>query len=304
MANHLRPSSFDGIIGQSSVIDRLKIIIHGCKEADGVMPHTLIDGPPGLGKTTIVQAMSNELNVNLYTLNAANIRSVKNLLPYLMGIAPRSILFIDEIHRLPKIVEEFLYPVMEDFVINITVKGDDDKDKPETIDLPQFTVAGATTSGGSLSQPFYDRFTIKEHLSYYDIDELAKLARLNANKLGLMIEDNHLIEIAKRSKGTPRILNARLNWYKNYVSYYKDIKIDINEVFVNQGIDSDGLDTYDRLYIDALKKAKGQPLGLKSVSAMTGIAIETIENSIEPFLVRMGYVIRTQKGRIIGNIKI
>jgi len=301
MANHLRPSSFDGIIGQSSVIDRLKIMIHGCNESSGVMPHVLIDGPPGLGKTTIVQAMSNELNVNLYTINAANIRSIKNLLPYLMGIAPRSILFIDEIHRLPKIVEEFLYPVMEDFTINITVKGEDDKDRPETIDLPQFTVAGATTSGGSLSQPFYDRFTIKEHLSYYNIDELAKLARLNANKLGLMIEDDHLIEIAKRSKGTPRILNARLNWYKNYASFYKDRTVDINEVFTNQGIDSDGLDSYDRLYLDALKKSRGQPLGLKSISAMTGIAVDTIENSVEPFLVRMGYVVRTQKGRVIGN---
>jgi Holliday junction DNA helicase RuvB len=300
MANNLRPSSFDGIIGQSAVIDRLKIIIHGCKETDGVMPHTLIDGPPGLGKTTIVQAMSNELNVNLYTLNAANIRSVKNLLPYLMGIAPRSILFIDEIHRLPKIVEEFLYPVMEDFAINITVKGDDDKDRPETIDLPQFTVAGATTSGGSLSQPFYDRFTIKEHLSYYNIDELAKLARLNANKLGLMINETHLLEIAKRSKGTPRILNARLNWYKNYASFYKDRIVDIDEVFTNQGIDRDGLDSYDRLYLDALKKSSGQPLGLKSISAMTGIAVDTIENSVEPFLVRMGYVVRTQKGRVIG----
>ncbi len=303
MANYLRPSSFDGIIGQSSVIDRLKIIIHGCKEGDGILPHTLIDGPPGLGKTTIVSAIANELNVNLYTLNAANIRSVKNLLPYIMGISPRSILFIDEIHRLPKIVEEFLYPVMEDFVINITVKGDDDKDKPETIDLPQFTVAGATTSGGSLSQPFYDRFTIKEHLSYYSTNELAKLAKSNANKLGLSIDDNNLQEIAKRSKGTPRILNARLNWYKNYVSYYKHQDIDIHEVFINQGIDRNGLDAYDRLYIDALKKSRGQPLGLKSISAMTGIAIETIENSIEPFLVRMGYVIRTQKGRIMGDIK-
>jgi len=301
MANNLRPSSFDGIIGQSSVIDRLKIMIHGCKDNGGVLPHILIDGPPGLGKTTIVQAISTELDVNLYTINAANIRSIKNLLPYLMGIAPRSILFIDEIHRLPKIVEEFLYPVMEDFSINITVKGEDDKDRPETIDLPQFTVAGATTSGGSLSQPFYDRFTIKEHLSYYTRDELAKLARLNAQKLGLMINENHLLEIAQRSKGTPRILNARLNWYKNYISFYKDKEIDINEVFINQGIDYDGLDSYDRLYIDALKKSRGQPLGLKSISAMTGIAVETIENNIEPFLVRMGYVVRTQKGRIIGS---
>lgn len=303
MSNNLRPSNFDTIIGQESVINRLKIVIHGCNETNGVMPHILIDGPPGLGKTTLAKSIANELGVNLYTINAANIRSVKNILPYIIGISPRSVLFIDEIHRLPKIVEEFLYPVMEDFSINITVKGDDDKDKPETIDLPQFTIAGATTSGGTLSQPFYDRFTIKEHLSYYEIDDLAKLARLNASKLGLMINENDLLEIAKRSKGTPRILNARLNWYKNYVSFYKNQSIDIDNVFIDQGIDSNGLDTYDRLYIDALKKSKGQALGLKSISAMTGIAIDTIENSIEPFLVRMGYVIRTQKGRIMGNIK-
>jgi Holliday junction DNA helicase RuvB len=301
MANLVRPNSFDSIIGQSEIINRLKIIVHGCKESDGVLPHILIDGPPGLGKTTIASAISNELGVNLYTLNAANIRSVKNILPYIMGIAPRSILFIDEIHRLPKIVEEFLYPVMEDFVLNILVKDKEDKDKPETIDLPMFTIAGATTSGGSLSQPFYDRFIIKEHLTYYSMSDLAKLARLNAEKLGLMIEEEDLLEIAKRSKGTPRILNGRLMWYKNYKSYYQNESVSIDEIFKNQGIDSMGLDANDRLYLEALKKSKGSPLGLKSISAMTGIAIDTIENSIEPFLVRQGLVVRTQKGRMIGS---
>ena len=172
----IRPTTFDEIIGQKSVVNRLKIISHGCKNNGGAMPHILIDGPPGLGKTTIASALANELGVNLYTLNAANIRAIKNILPYLMGIMPRSILFIDEIHRLPKIVEEFLYPVMEDFVLNILVKDKEEKEAPAKIDLPIFTLAGATTSGGSLSQPFYDRFTIKEHLSYYSIDELAKLA--------------------------------------------------------------------------------------------------------------------------------
>lgn len=298
MSNNIaRPSKFEDIIGQTEVISRLKIMTHGCLNTSGVMPHVLIDGPPGLGKTTIASSIATELNTNLYTLNAANIRSVKNILPYLMGIAPRSVLFIDEIHRLPKLVEEFLYPVMEDFVLNITLDS-----KPETIDLPMFTIIGATTSGGSLSQPFYDRFSIKEHLSFYTPDELAKLAGLNAQKLGLMISDSDLLEIAKRSKGTPRILNARLQWYKNYTAYHKDQSTDIDTIYNSQGIDCRGLDMYDRLYLDILKKNKCNPLGLKSISSLTGIAIETIENSIEPYLIRQGFVIRTQKGRILGAI--
>jgi Holliday junction DNA helicase RuvB len=188
---------------------------------------------------------------------------------------------------------------MEDFVLNITVKDEEDKEKPETIDLPMFTIAGATTSSGSLSQPFYDRFVIKEHLSYYSLPDLAKLAGLNAKKLGLTIDDDRLLEIAQRSKGTPRILNGRLLWYKNYTSYYQNHDMSIDEIFKNQGIDSMGLDSNDRLYLEALKKSKGVPLGLKSISAMTGIAIDTIENSIEPFLVRQGLVVRTQKGRMV-----
>jgi Holliday junction DNA helicase RuvB len=294
--NIMRPTKFSDIIGQQAVIDRLQIMVKGCLSSGGTMPHVLIDGPPGLGKTTIASAIANELHTSLYTINAANVRSIKNLLPYLMGIAPQSVLFIDEIHRLPKLVEEFLYPVMEDFVLNITLES-----KPETIDLPVFTLVGATTSGGSLSQPFYDRFAIKEHLSFYTPDELAKLAGLNAQKLGLMISDSNLLEIGKRSKGTPRILNARLQWYKNYIAYHQNKNIDIDIVFSSQGIDSMGLDIYDRMYLDILRKNKGNPLGLKSISSLTGIAIETIENSIEPYLIRQGYAVRTQKGRIIGS---
>jgi Holliday junction DNA helicase RuvB len=301
MSKAMRPSSFDEIIGQDSVIKRLRVSVAGCKNSGGSMPHVLIDGPPGLGKTTIASAIANELGVNLYTTNAATIRSVKNIMPYIMGMSPRSVLFIDEIHRLPKIVEEFLYPVMEDFVLNITVKDDEDKEKPEHIDLPVFTVVGATTSGGSLSQPFYDRFTIKEHLSFYDENDLAKLARLNCDKLGIVIDDSDLLEVAKRSKGTPRILNARLQWYKNYKSCYND-NTSIDDIFNVQGIDENGFDVYDRMYLNILKKSKGTPLGLKSISSMTGIAIDTIENSIEPYLARKGYVLRTQKGRIIGDI--
>lgn len=297
--NIARPSKFDDIIGQKEVINRLKICVSGCSVSGGVLPHTLIDGPPGLGKTTIASAIASEMNVNLYIANAASIRSVKNILPYLMGIAPRSVLFIDEIHRLPKLVEEFLYPVMEDFQISMS-----NEDNQETIDIPMFTLVGATTSGGSLSQPFYDRFQIKEHLSFYSDDDLAKLAGLNAKKLGLMVNENDLLEIAKRSKGTPRILNGRLQWYKNCVAFYGDKKMSVHEIFNSQGIDENGLDLYDRMYLEVLRKSKGNPLGLKSLSSMTGIAIDTIENSIEPYLLRKGFVVRTQKGRVIGDIKL
>jgi len=296
MSTIKRPTSFDKIIGQSDVVERLKISTTGCKKSGSVLPHVLIDGPPGLGKTTIAGAIATEMEVNLYTANAANLRSVKSVLPYLMRMTKRSVFFIDEIHRLPKLVEEFLYPVMEDFKINIILEKE-----PEEIEIPAFTLVGATTSGGSLSQPFYDRFQIKEHLSFYTDNELAKLAGLNSSNLGLVIPDSDLLEIAKRSKGTPRILNGRLQWYKNY-KMCNGNSVTIHDIFSLQGIDEYGLDVYDRMYLDVLKNNKGNPLGLKSISSLTGIAIETIENSIEPYLVRKGFVHRTQKGRIIGAI--
>lgn len=296
MSNCVRPSTFDGIVGQQDVVKRLRIIVAGCKKSRQAMSHTLIDGPPGLGKTTIASAIAKEMDVNLYTVNAANVRSVKHIIPYLMGLEGRSVLFIDEIHRLPKLVEEFLYPVMEDYRMDILTEG-----KPETIDLPVFTLVGATTSGGSLSQPFYDRFIIKEHLKFYSPNELAELAKSNADKLGVSISSEDMIEIAKRSKGTPRILNARLQWYRNYTSFYEDKTADIDEIFNSQGIDENGFDSNDNAYINVLKKNRGNPLGIKSISSMTGIAMETIENNIEPYLVRMGYVVRTQKGRLIGS---
>ena len=295
MSNTIRPASFDDVVGQEDAIHRLRIMTSGCKSSGQVMPHVLIDGPPGLGKTTIASAIANEMGTNLYTVNAASVRSPKNIIPYLMGMEPRSILFIDEIHRLPKLVEEFLYPVMEDFRIDMLVQN-----KPDSIDIPVFTMVGATTSGGSLSQPFYDRFTVKEHLSFYEESVLAKLAGSNAEKLGLNLTEDEAYQIARRSKGTPRILNARLQWYKNYVSYYPEER-DMDAIFSSQGIDENGFDCNDVTYIDLLKKNRCTPLGLKSIAGMTGIAMETIENSIEPYMVRMGYVVRTQKGRILGK---
>lgn len=290
-----RPNCFDNIIGQSDLIKRLKIFTFCSKANNTSLSHILLDGPPGLGKTTIATSIAQELGVELINANAASIRSVKNMTRYLLNLSHNCVFFIDEIHRLPKLVEEFLYPVMEDFKATIVL----DKD-PEEIDLPRFTLVGATTSGGSLSQPFYDRFTIKEHLNFYSIDDLAKLARLNADKSGLFLDEKESIEIAQRSKGTPRILNARLEWYKNYREFFKD-NANADKIFTEQGIDDKGLDENDRKYMNILQTNLGNPLGIKSISSMTGLSIETIENSIEPYLVRMGYVIRTSKGRILGR---
>lgn len=293
-----RPSSFENIIGQQEIIRRLKISTFGCSRNNKPLSHVLLDGPPGLGKTTISCAIANELGVELMTANAASIRSVSSMTKYLLNISRNCILFIDEIHRLPKLVEEFLYPVMEDFKATIILESD-----PEEIDIPPFTLVGATTSGGSLSQPFYDRFTIKEHLNFYTCNELAKLARLKATDSGISLSEQEALEIAIRSKGTPRILNARMEWYENYISYFKDSteEIGVDRVFMEQGIDSKGLDENDRKYLKVLQKNLGNPLGLKNISSMTGLAIDTIENSIEPYLVRMGYVVRSSKGRILGN---
>lgn len=292
----LRPTNFDDVIGQSEVVDRLKIFAFGAKTSNSVMPHVLLDGPPGLGKTTLAAAIANELGSELKVANAASIRTVKNMTRYLLSINRGDVLFIDEIHRLPMLVEEYMYPVMEDFQAQIVLDTE-----PEEIDIPPFTLIGATTSGGSLSQPFYDRFMVKEHLTFYDVDELAKLAGSNAKSLNLNIPEEHLFSIAKRSKGTPRILKSRLEWYKNYTAFYPQEK-DVDKIFNVQGIDENGFDENDLKYLDVLKKNRGNPIGIKSLSGMTGIAMDTIENSIEPFLVRMGYIIRTSKGRVIGKI--
>lgn len=296
MSNELRPKTFDDVIGQEEVIKRLRIMTGGCKSSGQTLPHILIDGPPGLGKTTLASAIANEMGSELYVVNAASVRSPKAIIPYLMKMQEGSVLFIDEIHRLPKLVEEFLYPVMEDFRIDILVE-----DEPQSIELPAFTIVGATTSGGSLSQPFYDRFTIKEHLVFYSSNVLAKLAGSNADKLGLSLSEDDMSEIAKRSKGTPRILNARLQWYRNYKEFYPQ-ESNIDVIFNSQGIDENGFDENDLQYLSVLKQNRLNPLGLKSLSGMTGIAMETIENSIEPYMIRMGYVVRTQRGRILGKI--
>lgn len=295
MATH-RPTNFDEVIGQEAVIKRLKISTFASKQKRQPLPHVLLDGPPGLGKTTIAAAIADELDSELITANAASIRSVTSIMKYLYNITRDCVLFIDEIHNLPKLVEEFLYPVMENFTASLVVDSE-----PEDIEIPPFTLVGATTSGGSLTQPFYDRFTIKEHLTFYTENELAKLAGLNASKLGLSLDANTAHEIARRSKGTPRILNARLEWYQSYKMFYKDQEINVDEVFFEQGIDKEGLDENDRKYMSVLQDSKGSALGIKNISSMTGIAMDTIEYSIEPYLVRMGYVTRTSKGRMLGN---
>lgn len=291
----LRPTRFEDIIGQREVIERLEISVKAAIKRNEALPNVLLDGPPGVGKTTIATTLKNELSVDLQTANGANLRSIKALLPYLMRTTPKSIFFIDEIHRCTAIVQEFLYPILEDF------RCDLGHDSQMTIELPEFTVVGATTEGGSLAAPLYDRFVFKYHLSLYKPDDLKILIGNSAKKLGLTITDEACQTIAKTSRGTPRIANARLKWARDFALSHDKSVLD-NSIVMGaltlEGIGLDGMDANDRKYMEALRNALG-PMGLKSLAAATSISVDTIEQTIEPFLIRQGLIKKTSKGRML-----
>lgn len=298
--NELRPTRFSDILGQDDVISRLTILVDAAKIRNDVLPHILLDGPPGLGKTTISCAIANELERPILIANGATIRTVKSILPYIMRAEQGSIVFIDEIHRLPKIVEEFLYPVLEDSRADLSSKSGD-KYESVTINLPKFTVIGATTISGNLSRPLHDRFGIQQHLELYSDENLALLIKQNCVKLNLNISDKALLRIASSSRGTPRVANNRLLWIRDYI-LTENISVITDEVaqaaLKKLGITEEGLDENDIKYLTALVDIyKGGPVGLEVLANTISISAETIVNTIEPFLIRKGLIERTQKGR-------
>ena len=298
--NKLRPTSLSGILGQEKVIDALKISIKSAKIRKDNLHHTLFYGPPGTGKTTLANAIASEMRCQIQIANGANLRSIKNLIPYVMRIEPNSILFIDEIHRMTNIVEEFLYPVMEDFKVDMSVPAKDIAGETISIDIPSFTLIGATTEFGALSKPLIDRFGHKHTLKLYNKVELRQIVDYNSNKLNLKMSDSAVDLVTTVSRGTPRIANANLQWLRDYQiaeGHPMLSESHVEDAMAIRGVDREGLTDMDRTYLKTLQN-RIEPIGIDTLSSMTGIDKETIECIIEPWLLQNNKIMKTSKGRV------
>lgn len=296
----LRPQRISDMVGQHEVTARIDIAVDASKKRSETLGHMLFDGPPGLGKTTLAMAIPRELGVGFQITSGAALQAPKDLIPYLTNAEENSVLFIDEIHRLPKIVEEFLYSAMEDFRIDITL-GDGVNARTINMPLRPFTLIGATTRAGMISAPLRDRFVMREHLEFYTNEELAEIVRRNAAKLQTPIEDVAAHEIATRSRGTPRLANNRLRWVRDYATSKADGRITRNiadAALQMQGIDPMGLDGQDRKYLETIVRTfQGGPVGVEAVAHTMNLPPDTLVDEVEPFLLRAGLVIRTPRGR-------
>ena len=296
----LRPQRLSEVIGQKDVASRLRICIDAAKKRGEPLPHLLLDGPPGLGKTTFATVLPRELGVDLQITSGPALTNQKDLIPYLTNAAEGSVLFIDEIHRMPRVVEEFIYPAMEDFRIDFVI-GEGIGARTINMPLKRFTLIGATTRSGMLSPPLRERFLMHEHLEFYSVEELAEIVRINSAKLKTLITDESSVELARRSRGTPRIANARLRWVRDYATSKADghVTLDLaRRALEMQEIDEEGLDRQDRRYLTILIRVfGGGPAGVEAIAATINIASDTLTDEVEPYLLRRGFVVRTSRGR-------
>ncbi len=296
----LRPQRIRDMIGQREVTARLDIAIDAARKRGEVLGHVLFDGPPGLGKTTYALAIPRELGVSVQIASGAVLQAPKDLIPYLTNAEANSVLFIDEIHRLPKAVEEFMYPAMEDFRIDLSL-GEGVNARTINMQLRPFTLIGATTRAGLISGPLRDRFVMREHLEFYSVAELAEIVRRNAGKLDVKITDDAALEIAVRSRGTPRIANNRLRWVRDYATSKSDGRISrlVAEAALDmQGVDPLGLDSLDRKYLETIARVfQGGPVGVEAVAHTLNLAIDTLVDDVEPYVLRTELVVRTPRGR-------
>jgi Holliday junction DNA helicase RuvB len=297
----LRPRFLREVIGQKSVVQRLEIVLKACKKLKEPLSHILFDGPPGLGKTTFATVLPNELGATIQYTSGPALTKPADLLPFLTNASEGSILFIDEIHRMPRVVEEFIYPAMEDFRVDI-ILGDGMHARTISMPLKHFTLIGATTRSGMLSSPMRDRFKMQEHLDYYTVDELTRIVTINAQKLKTKITPEAAWEIARRSRGTPRIANSRLWWARNYAASEADgeITADIaNRALTMAEVDAEGLDKQDRRYLETLIGVfEGGPTGVEALAATMNIASDTLSDEVEPYLLREQFLVRTPRGRL------
>jgi Holliday junction DNA helicase RuvB len=297
----LRPKFLREVIGQRKVAERLEIAVRAAKKLGEPLGHIIFDGPPGLGKTTFATVLPNELGTSIQMTSGPALSKPADLLPFLTNLEEGSILFIDEIHRMPRVVEEFIYPAMEDFRIDI-VLGEGIAARTISMNLKRFTLIGATTRSGMLSGPMRDRFKMHEHLEFYSVEELAQIIRVNAAKLNTPITDEAALELARRSRGTPRIANARLYWTRNYAAALHDgvITAAIARAALDKAeVDRDGLDKNDRKYLETLIDLYGGgPTGVEALAATINLASDTLTDEIEPYLLREQYITRSPRGRL------
>ncbi len=296
----LRPQRMREMVGQREVYARIEIAVDAASKRGEPLGHILFDGPPGLGKTTFAMCIPRELGVSIQIASGATLAAPKDLIPYLTNAEERSVLFIDEIHRLPKAVEEFLYPAMEDFRIDLTL-GEGVNARTINMPLKPFTMIGATTRTGLLSAPLRDRFHMREHLDFYTVEELAEIVRRNAQKLRVEIVLAAAKEIAGRSRGTPRVANNRLRWVRDYAQSKADGRITLSvaqDALEMQGIDTRGLDPQDRKYIETIARVfSGGPVGVEAVAHTMNLTPDTLIDEVEPYLLRAELVVRTPRGR-------
>ncbi len=297
----LRPQHLTEYVGQQDIKEMLNVYIQAALKREEAIDHILFYGPPGLGKTTLAQIVANEMGVNIKVTSGAAIERSGDLAAILTSLEPGDVLFIDEIHRLPRIVEEVLYAAMEDYVIDILI-GKEGQTRSIRIDLPPFTLIGATTRYGDLSAPLRDRFGVVMRLNFYNAEELADIARRTASVYKAEIDEEAVLELARRSRGTPRIVNRLFRRVRDFAEIISDGNI-TNEVtnlaLTKLGINSSGLDQTDQDYLRAIiEKFNGGPVGIEAISASIGEEVTTVEDVYEPYLLQEGYIKRTARGRV------
>ncbi len=298
---NIRPSMLDEYIGQDEVKENIRVFVEAAKIRKEALDHVLLYGPPGLGKTTLAHIIANELGSNIKTTTGPALEKSGDLAAVLSSLEPGDVLFIDEIHRIPKFIEEILYPAMEDFELDIIV-GSEGSSRSIKIDLPPFTLVGATTRAGDISAPLRDRFGIVSKLNYYSIDELKEIIKRTSRVLSMDISDDAALELAKRSRKTPRIANRLFKRVRDFaqVNEEEEISLETTKTALERlKVDEYGLDQIDIEYLESLiTKFNGGPVGVETIASSIGEEVSTLEDVVEPYLMQEGFIKRTQRGRI------